>query len=167
MSEKIKLKLFVECDIWKILADAASLLVFRRVAHVALAAVAASEVDADAVFTEPRVHRALVDVDALKACNITHRMYIATRPAAATSHDVTERQTWLTRATHRLRQRSAYSDMTPRDALTVSFEAVVTNAAHASLCVDARRVQVTAAVSLHALVHIWVTVIAALSTFIV
>ena len=53
-----------------VLADAASLLVFRRVAHVALTAVAAREVDADAVFTEPRVHRTLVDVDALKAFNI-------------------------------------------------------------------------------------------------
>ena len=63
-------KVNIGCDIWKILADAASLLVFRRVAHVALTAVAAREVDADAVFTEPRVHRTLVDVDALKAFNI-------------------------------------------------------------------------------------------------
>ena len=53
---------------------------------------------------------------------------------------------------------------TPRDALTVSLEAVVTHAAHASLCIDARRVQVTAAVSLNALIHVWGIAIAALST---
>ena len=86
------------------LTDTLVLIVARRVAHVAVAAVTTCEVDARAVHAQLHVDHALVDVAAVEA---------------------------------------------------VALETVVADAVATSFRVDAGRVQVAAAVVVHALVDVW------------